>query len=115
MKSAADSIGSFIRDRYMVLITGLAIGLLGAWLVSVGNFPNAGLAPTCFICGTAGSIGLQSARGFQYIYPEIIGFVLGSTIAAYAFREFRARGGSSPIIRFALGMFVMAGAQLFLG
>jgi uncharacterized protein len=115
MKSAAGSIVDFLRDRYMVLLTGLAIGLLGVWLVSVGNFPNAGFAPTCFICGTAGALGLHAGVGFQYIYPEIPGFVLGSMIAAYSFKEFKARGGSSPIVRFVLGMFVMAGAQIFLG
>ena len=65
MKSVAISVYDFLRSRYLVLLTGLAIGLLGAWLVSVGNYPNAGLAPTCFICGTAGALGLQSAVGFQ--------------------------------------------------
>ena len=115
MNTAAVSIVDFFRSRYMVILTGLAIGLLGAWLVTVGNFPNAGFAPTCFICGTAGSLGLHQGVGFQYIYPEIPGFVLGSMIAAYAFKEFKARGGSSPLIRFVLGMFVMAGAQIFLG
>jgi YedE family putative selenium metabolism protein len=47
--------------------------------------------------------------------PEIIGFVLGSLIAAYAFKEFRSRAGSAPIVRFVLGAFAMIGALVFLG
>jgi hypothetical protein len=51
----------------------------------------------------------------QYIRPEIIGFVLGALITAFAFREWRSTGGSSPIIRFLLGALVMIGALVFLG
>jgi YedE family putative selenium metabolism protein len=51
----------------------------------------------------------------QYLRPEIVGFILGSFIAAYAFGEFRARGGSSPLVRFLLGALVMIGALVFLG
>jgi len=47
--------------------------------------------------------------------PEIIGFVLGALIAAYIFREFRARSGSAPIVRFVLGAFAMIGSLVFLG
>ena len=42
-------------------------------------------------------------------------FVLDSFIAAYTFGEFRARGGSSPLVRFLLGALVMIGPLLFLG
>jgi hypothetical protein len=41
--------------------------------------------------------------------------VLGATIAALLFREFKARAGSAPIVRFVLGMFAMIGALAFLG
>ncbi|MCD4656529.1 MAG: YedE-related selenium metabolism membrane protein, partial [Planctomycetes bacterium] len=51
----------------------------------------------------------------QYIRPEIIGFILGSFIAALMFREFKPRTGSAPIIRFLLGFFAMIGALIFLG
>jgi YedE family putative selenium metabolism protein len=51
----------------------------------------------------------------QYMRPEIIGFVLGSLIAAYIFKEFRPRTGSAPIVRFVLGAFAMIGALVFLG
>jgi len=51
----------------------------------------------------------------QYMRPEIIGFVLGSLVAAYLFKEFRPRMGSAPIVRFILGAFAMIGALVFLG
>jgi YedE family putative selenium metabolism protein len=60
-------------------------------------------------------LSLRQAAAGQFIPPEIIGFVLGSLVAALAFREFRPRKGSSPIIRFLLGMFSMIGALVFLG
>jgi YedE family putative selenium metabolism protein len=60
-------------------------------------------------------LGLHRAAVVQYIRPEIIGFVLGSLIAALIFREFRPRTGSSPLIRFLLGAMAMIGALVFLG
>ena len=51
----------------------------------------------------------------QYIRPEVIGLVLGSTAIAMAKKEFRPKGGSSPMIRFILAVFVMIGALVFLG
>ena len=47
--------------------------------------------------------------------PEILGFVLGAFISAYVFKEFHARAGSAPIVRFILGMLAMIGALVFLG
>ncbi len=47
--------------------------------------------------------------------PEIIGFVLGSLIAAYIFREFRLRAGSASIVRRVLDIFAMIGSLVFLG
>jgi YedE family putative selenium metabolism protein len=63
----------------------------------------------------AGALGLHRADVVQYLRPEIIGFILGGFITAYFFKEFRSRGGSSPIIRFCLGFFCMVGALVFLG
>ena len=39
----------------------------------------------------------------QYFRPEIIGAVFGSLFVTYAFRTFRARGESTPLVRFFLG------------
>jgi hypothetical protein len=35
-----------------------------------------------------------------YIRPEILGFVLDSSIIAFAFKEFRTRGEEPPLVRF---------------
>ena len=74
-----------------------------------------GICVACFNRDIAGALGLHRAAVVQYIRPEIIGFVLGALVAALLFREFKPRGGSSPLIRFLLGMFAMIGALVFLG
>jgi YedE family putative selenium metabolism protein len=74
-----------------------------------------GICVACFNRDIAGALGLHRAATVQYIRPEIIGFVLGALVAALLFREFKPRGGSSPLIRFLLGMFAMIGALVFLG
>jgi len=91
------------------------MGVLAALLVEWGNPPNMGICIACFIRDIVGGLGLHRAGAVQYIRPEILGFVLGSFIAAYAFGEFRARGGSSPLVRFLLGALVMIGTLVFLG
>ena len=65
----------------------------------------------CFLRDISGALGLHSTGSLQYLRPEIGGFVLGSFAAAYAFNEFRARGGSAPLARFLLGMFTTSGAD----
>ena len=40
---------------------------------------------------------------------------MGALIAAIAAKEFKGHGGSSPVLRFVLGAFVMIGALMFLG
>jgi YedE family putative selenium metabolism protein len=68
------------------------------------------LCVACFERDSAGALGLHRAAVVQYIRPEIIGFVLGSLIVAYAFGEFRPPAGSALIVRFVLGAFAMIGA-----
>jgi len=84
-------------------------------MVKWGNPPNMGICIACFLRDIAGGLGLHSAAKVQYLRPEIVGLVLGAIASAFAFREFRARGGSSPLIRFLLGAFIMIGALVFLG
>ncbi len=74
-----------------------------------------GICVACFWRDIAGALGLHRASAVQYIRPEMIGFILGSTIAALIFRDFKARTGSAPIVRFILGAFAMIGALAFLG
>ena len=105
----------FWLPKKWIILTGLVMGVLAALLVEWGNPPNMGICAACFIRDIVGGLGLHRAGAVQYIRPEILGFVLGSFIAAYAFGEFRARGGSSPLVRFLLGALVMIGALVFLG
>jgi len=104
-----------LKKLYFMIGAGLVFGILGALMVNWGNPANMGICVACFMRDIAGALGLHRAGVVQYLRPEIIGVVLGATITALGFREFRARGGSSPVIRFFLGAFVMIGALVFLG
>lgn len=108
-------ISKFLVSRWGPIITGIVVGILAPVLVKLGNPGNMGICVACFSRDIAGALGLHRAAAVQYIRPEIIGFVLGSLIAALIFREFKSRGGSSPLVRFILGMFAMIGALVFLG
>ena len=110
-----DKITDFFSSRLGIIITGAVIGILGPTLQKFGNPKNMGVCVACFERDIAGALGLHRAGVVQYIRPEIIGFVLGSLIAALLFNEFKARGGSAPIVRFILGFFAMTGALVFLG
>ena len=104
-----------MNDKKGIIITGAVIGILGGLLVRFGNPLNMGICVACFIRDIAGSIGLHRAGVVQYLRPEIIGFVLGAFIIARLKGEFKATGGSSPLSRFVIAMFVMIGALVFLG
>lgn len=101
--------------RWGAIITGVAVGILAPVLVKLGNPGNMGICVVCFTRDTAGALGLHQASVVQYIRPEIIGLVIGALIAALAFREFKPRTGSSPFVRFFLGIFAAFGGLVFLG
>lgn len=105
----------FFASRWGIIVAGAVIGILAPLLQYFGNPPNMGICVACFERDIAGALGLHRAAVVQYLRPEIIAFVLGSTIAALLFREFKPRTGSAPLIRFVLGMFAMIGALVFLG
>lgn len=98
-----------------IIAVGGIIGVLAVFLQKLGNPGNMGLCVACFERDIAGALGLHHAPIVQYLRPEIIGLVLGSSIAAMMVGDFRARGGSSPAIRFVLGVFAAIGALVFLG
>lgn len=108
-------IKNFFATRWGIISVGVFIGIFAPLLQRWGNPANMGICVACFDRDIAGALGLHRAAVVQYMRPEIIGFVLGSLIAAYAFKEFRARAGSAPIARFVLGAFAMIGALVFLG
>ena len=114
---------SFAKRYGLLIGTGLAVGVAAVLLTALGNPANMGFCIACFLRDIAGALNFQRA-GFdaevgtgivQYIRPEIIGLVLGSTVIAMARKEFKPKGGSSPMIRFIVAVFVMIGALVFLG
>ena len=111
----SERITRFFASRQGIVLAGAAIGVLAPLLQKAGNPPNMGICVACFERDIAGALGLHRAAVVQYIRPEIIAFVLGATIAALLFREFKPRAGSAPIVRFVLGVFAMIGALAFLG
>lgn len=106
---------NWLKSYGLIILTGIVVGIAALVLTAAGNPKNMGFCIACFERDIAGALGLHSAGKVQYMRPEIIGIVLGSMVAALAAKEFRARAGSSPAIRFVLGLFVMIGALVFLG
>jgi YedE family putative selenium metabolism protein len=102
-------------ERKRIIAVGLLVGALGALLVYFGNPKNMGVCVVCFLRDISGALGFHRAAVVQNIRLEIPGFILGSFLAAILAKEFRPRGGSSPVLRFFLGMMVSIGALLFLG
>lgn len=105
----------WFSQNWLIVLSGLVIGAAAVTLSALGNPGNMGFCIACFLRDIAGATGLHSAAVVQYFRPEIVGIVLGSLIAAIAAKEFKGHGGSSPILRFILGAFVMVGALMFLG
>lgn len=110
-----DRITRFFSSRWGIIVTGAIIGIIAPLLQLLGNPKNMGICVACFERDIVGSLGLHRNAATQYLRPEIMGMVLGATIAALIFREFRARSGSAPLVRFILGMAAMIGALVFLG
>lgn len=102
-------------DKRKMFIYGGIIGLIGAILMKYGNPGNMGICIACFWRDIAGALGIHRAEVVQYIRPEIIGIIFGAFAISYITGDFKVRGGSSPLIRFVLGFFLMIGALVFLG
>jgi len=106
---------SLLTSKKGIFTVGICIGVIAIALQKLGNPANMGICVACFDRDIAGALGLHRAAVVQYLRPEIIGFVLGSLVAALLAKEFRPRVGSAPIVRFMLGFFAMIGALVFLG
>ena len=106
---------NWFAKNWLILATGVVIGIAAVVLGANGNPGNMGFCIACFLRDTAGALGLHRAEVVQYFRPEIAGIIGGALIAALATKEFKGRGGSSPVLRFVLGAFVMIGALMFLG
>jgi YedE family putative selenium metabolism protein len=101
--------------KWLFVVTGAVIGLSGVLLAFLGNPPNTGFCVSCFLENIAGSLRLHDNVRMQYLRPEIIGFVLGSFLMALAKKEFRATGGSSPLLRYFIGILLIVGCAVFIG
>ena len=91
---------SWVRDYGLILLAGIVVGIAALVLTAAGNPKNMGFCIACFERDIAGALGFHSAGKVQYIRPEIIGIVLGASLAAFGAKEFRAKAGSSPACRF---------------
>ena len=105
----------FFKENWLVIVTGVVVGIAALLLQALGNPKNMGFCIACFERDIVGALGLHGAAVVQYVRPEIIGIVLGSCVMALIGKEFRAQAGSSPATRFAVGALVMIGALVFLG
>jgi YedE family putative selenium metabolism protein len=103
------------REFWLVVSSGLFLGILGVLLSVWGNPENSGICVSCFIENSAGALGLHDNQRMQYLRPELMGFVLGSVLSALIFRDFRSRGGSAPLSRLFLGIFMIFGCAVFIG
>lgn len=104
-----------LREKHRLAITGAVIGAISVLLVVLGNPKNMGFCIACFIRDIAGGMHLHTAPIVEYMRPEIIGIILGSFAISVITGDFRPRSGSSPVLRFVIGLFVMIGALVFLG
>ena len=104
-----------IKEKRIMIITGVVVGLLGGALVLLGNPVKMGFCIACFIRDIAGGLGTHQAEVVQYIRPEIIGLILGSFLISRFKGEFRPMAGSATATRFFLGVIMMFGALVFLG
>ncbi len=102
-------------ERSSLMVAGTITGIISVVLVLLGNPTNMGFCIACFYRDIAGALSLHNAAVVQYVRPEIIGLLLGAMLISVFKREFKPRGGSSPMIRFIISFFVMIGALVFLG
>ncbi|WP_367941213.1 YedE family putative selenium transporter [Enterocloster citroniae] len=101
--------------KVMLLVWGGLLGLVAAVLAFMGNPGNMAFCIACFIRDIAGAAKFHTAAVVRYMRPEIVGLVAGSFAVSMAAKEYRSTSGSSPMIRFLLGMVTMIGALIFLG
>lgn len=102
-------------DKKVFIITGAVIGAGAVLLSWFGNPPNTGICVSCFMRNVAGAIGLHDNIRLQYLRPEILAFVLGAFLASLSTGDFRATSGSSPVLRFFIGMLLIVGCSVFIG
>ncbi len=102
-------------SKKKLALAGVICGIVAAVLAFLGNPANMAFCIACFVRDMAGALGMHQAEVVQYARPEIVGLVLGAFVISAATKEYRSTAGSSPMIRFILGMIIMIGSLVFLG
>lgn len=104
-----------MATKYFIL-SGGALGIIGAFLVFAGNPGNMGVCAACFLRDTSGALGLHNVPTLQYLRPEILGLIIGGFLASVLWtKEFASKSSNSGFSSFFLGIFAMIGALVFLG
>ena len=103
------------KTKWKLILAGAVCGVAAMILAIFGNPANMAICVACFIRDTAGALKLHSAAPVQYFRPEIVGLIWGSFLVAAGTKEYKSTAGSSPMIRFILGMCTAVGALVFLG
>lgn len=97
------------------VIMGAIVGI-GAFVLSYyGNPANTGLCVSCFMENMAGALGLHDNVRMQYLRPELLGVVLGAFGWSLYRKDFVTTGGSSPLLRFLVGVLLIIGCSVFIG
>lgn len=99
----------------MFVMMGAVIGIGAVLLSYYGNPANTGLCISCFMENVAGALGLHDNARMQYLRPELIGIVLGAFAWSLYRKEFLTTGGSSPLLRFVVGVLLIIGCSVFIG
>jgi YedE family putative selenium metabolism protein len=104
-----------ITRKKKFILMGAVIGIGAVMLSYYGNPANTGLCVSCFMENIAGALRLHDNIRMQYLRPEIMGFVLGSFMLSLYRKEFVSTGGSSPLLRFFVGILLIIGCSIFIG
>lgn len=104
-----------METRAKLVAAGIGAGAVAIILAMMGNPANMAICVACFIRDMAGAMKFHSAAVVQYARPEIVGIVIGACMVSLMTKEFRSSAGSSPMLRFLLGMAIMIGSLIFLG
>ena len=101
--------------KWVFVLMGAVIGIGAVVLAYYGNPANTGLCVSCFMENVAGALGLHGNARMEYLRPEIIGIVLGAFAWSLYRKEFLTTGGSSPLLRFVVGVLLIIGCSVFIG
>ena len=106
---------NIITQKKKFVLMGAVIGIGAIMLSYYGNPANTGLCVSCFMENIAGALRLHDNIRMQYLRPEIMGFVLGAFLMSIYRKEFVSTGGSSPLLRFLIGILLIVGCSVFIG